>query len=145
MLLLHSLLKLRIALEQDWDGEPRSRTWQGRSRVTALPANLPPHGELLPPSSEMFPMSSQGVGGGAGFTEAHPGLPRCGSDLPGEGCASVSARRLWDRAGFRVWHPFCGSCAEAWGSCRGRVPQLAGSRMWNRCSPGPALCSPWPS
>lgn len=104
IILLHSLLKLRIALEQDRDGESHSWTWQGRSRQ-------PPHQEL------------QGVGGGAGFTEVHPGLLKCGSDLsplPGEGCTSVSVRRLWARAGFRVWHPFCGSCAEAWGSCSGR-------------------------
>lgn len=71
------------------------------------PACKPPHWELLLPSSKMFLTSSQGVGGGAGFTQEHPGLPRCGSHLlplPGEGCTSVSVRRLWDRAGFRVWH-----------------------------------------
>lgn len=48
-------------------------------------------------------MSSQGAGGGAGFTEVHAGLPRCGSDLsalPGEGWPSVSVSRLWDRAGL---------------------------------------------
>lgn len=110
------------------------------------PACKPPHWELLLPSSKMFLTSSQGVGGAAGFTQEHPGLPRCGSNLlplPGEGCTSVSVRRLWVRAGCRVWHLFCGSCAKVWGSSRGRVPQLAGSRMWNRWSPGLALCSPW--
>lgn len=70
---------------------------------THSPTCKPLHWELLLPSSKMFLTHPQGVGGGVGFTELHPGLPRCGcklSPLPDEGRTSIGVRRLWDRSGL---------------------------------------------
>lgn len=80
--LLRSLPKLWAVLERAWEGDsPSSLNAMGQVQSHSRACKPLLRCKLLLPGSNMFLMSSRGVGGEAGFTVVHPGLPKGGSDL----------------------------------------------------------------